>query len=105
MTIIDVYPLSPLQSGILYHSLREESASVYLLQFSYSLNGHLSADLVEDESNELFRRHDILRTAFNYDDLKKPVQLVLGERTVEFHREDLSGLTAAEQQQAIRQFR
>lgn len=105
-TIADVYPLSPLQSGILYHSLREEDASVYFLQFSYRINGPLVPALVEAAFNRLLERHDILRTVFNYSDLANPVQLVLRERKIEFHFEDLRH-TATEEafEAAVQHFR
>lgn len=105
-SIADVYPLSPLQSGILYHSLRAEDASVYFLQFSYRINGRLVPSMVEQAFNELLKRHDILRTVFNYDDLANPVQLVLRERKIEFYLEDMSHLQTEEaREEAVKNFR
>ncbi|MBC9934894.1 non-ribosomal peptide synthetase [Chitinophaga qingshengii] len=105
MTIKDVYPLSPLQSGILYHSLREDVSNVYFLQFYCRMTGPVIPALVEEAFNEIFKRHEILRTVFNYDDLKKPVQLVLQERRVEFYQEDLRHLAPSFREEAVTSFR
>ncbi|HLP60598.1 MAG TPA: condensation domain-containing protein, partial [Candidatus Deferrimicrobium sp.] len=86
----DIYTLTPTQEGMLYHALVDESSYSYFEQMSYRLQGELDIDLVEKSFHELFKRHDILRTAFVYQDIERPVQLVLRERVIDFYYEDLS---------------
>jgi amino acid adenylation domain-containing protein len=92
--IKDIYPLSPMQEGMLFHTLVEEDPSAYFVQTSYRLKGKLDLLLVEKSLNKLFKRHDALRTVFIYEDLDRPLQVVLKEekRTVDFHFEDLCPL-------------
>ncbi|MCU0289445.1 MAG: condensation domain-containing protein [Acidobacteria bacterium] len=86
----DIYTLTPLQEGILFHSLYDDSSYSYFVQVSYRLQGDLDIYLVEKSLNELFKRHDILRTAFFYKNLEQHVQVVLKDRTVGFYYEDIS---------------
>ncbi|MDC8004726.1 amino acid adenylation domain-containing protein [Aureisphaera galaxeae] len=64
-TVRDVYPLSPLQSGIYFHWLSDTSHALYLEQMSYSLSGlELNMNHVRNAYQALVDRHGILRTSF-----------------------------------------
>ncbi|MCU0288094.1 MAG: amino acid adenylation domain-containing protein, partial [Acidobacteria bacterium] len=86
----DIYTLTPMQEGMLYHALADESSYSYFEQISYHLQSELDIYLVEKSLHELFKRHAILRTAFVYKDIDRPVQLVLSNRTCDFYYQDLS---------------
>jgi amino acid adenylation domain-containing protein len=86
----DIYPLSPLQQGMFFHSLYDETSTAYFEQMSFHLRGDLNIGYIEKSLNELFKRHDILRTVFTQKTGKKLFQLVLKERTVDFYYEDIS---------------
>jgi amino acid adenylation domain-containing protein/non-ribosomal peptide synthase protein (TIGR01720 family) len=89
--IEDIYTLSPMQEGMLFHSLEDVSSASYLEQVSYRLKGELDPLLVEKTLNELFKRHDILRTFFIYDKYERPLQIVLEDRRVDFIYKDIRG--------------
>ncbi|MCP5045924.1 MAG: hypothetical protein GY940_02055, partial [bacterium] len=59
----DIYPLTPMQEGMLFHSLMEEQRSIYMEQASYRLHGTFDVPLIRKSLNRLFQRYDILRTA------------------------------------------
>ncbi|MCU0286176.1 MAG: amino acid adenylation domain-containing protein, partial [Acidobacteria bacterium] len=86
----DIYTLTPMQEGMLFHALIDEKSYSYFEQTSYRLEGELDIPLVEKSLNELFKRHDILRTAFVYKDCERRVQVVLKDRSVDFYYEDIS---------------
>ncbi|MCP5053276.1 MAG: non-ribosomal peptide synthetase, partial [bacterium] len=98
------YPLTPMQEGMLYHSFLEKS-SVYLGQASYRLHARFDIPLVEKSLNRLFKRYDILRTAFIHEDLDRPMQVVLKDREVDFYFQDLRTQTAEDQETFIKQYR
>ena len=81
--IKNIYPLSGMQEGLFFHFLLDKHSSAYFVQFSYSIQGALQSDLVEQSLNELMQRYDILRTVFvnNHDRL---LQVVLKERPIDF---------------------
>ncbi|MBD0258654.1 MAG: AMP-binding protein, partial [Cytophagales bacterium] len=99
----DIYPLSPMQEGILFTCLYNKNPHAYFEQLSYRLQGELEPQRVKESINLLIKRHPILRTAFLYQDLERPLQVVLRERTCDFRFEDLRG--AADPEAYLRQFR
>ncbi|MCU0290013.1 MAG: condensation domain-containing protein, partial [Acidobacteria bacterium] len=86
----DLYALTPMQEGMLFHALTDESSHSYFEQMSYRLHGKLDIIAAEKSLNELFKRHDILRTAFVYKDIEHPVQVVLKKRIIDFHHQDIT---------------
>ena len=87
--IKDIYPLSPMQEGIYFHSLLHEGSSAYFSQKSYRLQGKIDPVLVEQSLNEFVKRHDIMRTVFNHKKADKILQVVLKEWPVVFAFEDV----------------
>lgn len=96
--IKDVYPLSPLQKGLLFHSIYQKDASAYFVQVSYHILGALEIELVKYALQQLVNRHDILRTSFVYEEMDKPLQVVLKEKTIPLYFEDISHLNREEEQ-------
>ncbi len=95
----DLYPLSPMQEGMLFHTLYDRESAVYFQQMAYRLQGVMDEGLVERALNQLMARHDVLRTLFIHEDLERPLQLVLAERKVEFYFEDLGNITDPQQRE------
>ncbi|MGY3698972.1 non-ribosomal peptide synthetase component F/aryl carrier-like protein [Bradyrhizobium sp. USDA 3240] len=74
--IQDIYGLSPLQDGILFHHLLASRGDPYLLvsQMAFAKRGLLDGYL--GAVQEVVDRHDILRTAFVWEGLSSPAQVV-----------------------------
>ncbi|QMS92207.1 amino acid adenylation domain-containing protein [Nostoc edaphicum CCNP1411] len=75
-TIQDIYPLSPMQQGMLFHSLYAPNSGAYVIQVSYELHGSLNIPAFEEAWQYLVNRHTVLRTAFVWNKLEKPLQVV-----------------------------
>ncbi|UCH93174.1 MAG: amino acid adenylation domain-containing protein [Candidatus Aminicenantes bacterium] len=103
--IADIYPLTPMQEGMLFHFLVAKNSSIYFEQFSYRLHGYLDITILEKSLNRLFQRHHILRTAFIHQDIDRPVQVVLANRQAEFYFKDICDRTDEEKQTFIRQYK
>ncbi|MFF7163701.1 amino acid adenylation domain-containing protein [Streptomyces sp. NPDC008086] len=85
----DVLPLSPLQQGLLFHALFDESAQdVYTMQSLVEIEGPLRPALLRTAAEELFARHANLRSAFLHEDLDEPVQVVLKQVPVHWSEAD-----------------
>ncbi|EID79114.1 non-ribosomal peptide synthetase, partial [Rhodococcus opacus RKJ300 = JCM 13270] len=86
----DVWSLSPLQSGLLFHaSLAAESMDVYTAQLRIDLEGAVDAERLRAAAAGLLARHSSLRTAFVYDD-GVPAQLVVDTVDVPWREVDLT---------------
>ncbi|MCP5048322.1 MAG: AMP-binding protein, partial [bacterium] len=105
LEIEDVYPLTPMQEGMLFHSLLEGQRSIYMEQASYRLHGTFDVSLIRKSLNRLFQRYDILRTAFIHEDLDRPMQVVLPNREVTFYYEDISRQSPEERETFVREYK
>src|SRR5262245_24349313 len=74
--IEDMYPLSPLQEGLLFHALYTPEAGVYFQQLKFSLHGKLDVAAWQGAWEQVINRHPILRTAFTWTRQDKPLQVV-----------------------------
>ncbi|MBF0466512.1 MAG: amino acid adenylation domain-containing protein [Nitrospirae bacterium] len=92
----NIYSLSPLASGMLYHYLSDTTSSAYFQQMCFTITGQLNLKVFEDSWNELLKRHDVLRTIFVYKGVPEPLQIVLKERRMDFKYVDLRALTPDE---------
>ncbi len=88
--IVKIYALSPMQEGMLYHSITGRGSDVYFEQSIMTIKGELDPEIYEKSYNLLFERYEILRTAFVYKNLQKPRQVVLKDRRHELYIEDIS---------------
>src|SRR5437763_13394222 len=93
----DIYPLSPTQRGLLFHSLYEPESPVYVISVACRLVGALDVEAFERAWQMAVERHAVLRTAFVGQDLEVPLQVVLRRAALAFCNEDWSDLPAGEQ--------
>jgi non-ribosomal peptide synthase protein (TIGR01720 family) len=104
--IEDLYLLSPMQEGMLFHALYDNASAGYFEQISYTLEGEVDESLIEQSINQLIRRHPTLRTLFLHQGFERPIQLVLKERKPEFYYQDLRDLEKEHEIQTfIREFK
>ncbi|KAK9761072.1 hypothetical protein K7432_014308 [Basidiobolus ranarum] len=74
--IQDIYALSPLQDGILFHHLMTTKGDPYLLTIQMTFDNRELVDRFLDAVQQVVNRHDILRTAFVWDNICTPAQVV-----------------------------
>lgn len=75
--IQDVYPLAPLQEGILFHHLMDErGGDTYVLPTLLSMASWEHVERFIRALQNVIDRHDVLRTALLWEDLPQPVQVV-----------------------------
>ena len=92
----DVYALSPIQEGMLFHTLAEPGSGVYVDQIHTTL-GHLDRSVFQRAWSAVVERHAALRTAFVWDGVDEPLQVVRESVDLPWRVEDWRGVAAAEQ--------
>lgn len=75
--IDDIYPLTPLQNGMLFHTLSSDNPAMYVNQSVTELNGTTDPVALRLAWLQVIQQHDILRTGFVWQDLDEPLQFVM----------------------------
>ncbi|MEN5046579.1 non-ribosomal peptide synthase/polyketide synthase [Pseudomonas koreensis] len=75
----DIYPLAPLQTGILFHHLSAAQGDPYVLQAQFAFADEQRLNSFTQALQNVIQRHDILRTSLFWDGLQDPVQVVWRE--------------------------
>ncbi len=86
-----IHELSPMQQAMLFHSLMAPGSGVYVLQMSLRLTGGIDLPAFERAWRHLVARHSILRTAFFWEDLETPRQVVFREVGLEIEHSSWRG--------------
>ncbi|MFE7721631.1 amino acid adenylation domain-containing protein [Nocardia rhizosphaerihabitans] len=90
--LADVWPLSPLQYGLLFHALYDsDTADGYTVQSLLTLAGTVDAARLRGAAQALIDRHENLRVAFVETD-DGPRQLVLTDAEIRWDDIDLTGI-------------
>jgi amino acid adenylation domain-containing protein/non-ribosomal peptide synthase protein (TIGR01720 family) len=102
--IEDIYPLSPVQQGMLFHSLSEPDSGVYVTQLSCEVRGGVEVDAFERAWQEVVNQHAILRTWIAWEGLTEPLQVVQRRVKLKIERDDWRRLDRDEQQQCLERY-
>ena len=74
--VADIYPLSPMQQGMLFHSLEADAAALYINQTCVPVEG-LDVPRFAAAWDQALACHDVLRTRFwQHSGLAEPLQIV-----------------------------
>ena len=100
-SIENIYPLTPLQEGMLFHVLSNPKSTNYVLQTTYLLKFSVNSEIMFKAVAALSERYDVLRTAILYEKLAKPRQVVMKKRIPEYSFYDYSIMTVKEQESVV----
>ncbi len=95
--IADIYPLSPTQEGLLFHSLLAPEDGLYVPQIILSLSGKLDATRLRECWQLALQNHEILRSSFHWEQRDDPFQVVHEALDLAWTEIDWSALTQEEQ--------
>ncbi|MBE0342183.1 hypothetical protein E4V51_14890, partial [Paenibacillus sp. 28ISP30-2] len=104
----NVYALSPMQKGMLFHSLMEPESGAYFQQASFDQKGSFDVAVFRKSLDLLTQRHEALRTNFHMFETghsQEPLQIVFRHKDSDLSFKDLRGMQEAEQKAYIHAFK
>ncbi|MDP2320785.1 MAG: amino acid adenylation domain-containing protein [Acidobacteriota bacterium] len=94
----DLYPLTPMQEGMLFHARHEPGGPAYTEQVVWRISGAFDVAKYQQAWDALHARYDALRSVFAFEKSREPLQMVLKERKADFAFESLLAIPAAERE-------
>jgi hypothetical protein len=77
--IENIYPLSPMQEGLLFHTVMAPEAGLYMPQVVLHLAGEIDGLALEAAWRQALARHSVLRSGFYWEERDEPFQVVYRE--------------------------
>jgi amino acid adenylation domain-containing protein len=90
----DIYPLAPLQEGILFHHLLQAEGDTFIISDLLSFPSEQQFNSFVSALNKVIARHDILRTAVLWEGLNEPVQVVWKKAGLDIEKCDFSNASS-----------
>ncbi|KHD73657.1 hypothetical protein MB27_33325 [Actinoplanes utahensis] len=100
--VADIYPLTAMQAGMVFHGLEPAAAGVYLQQTTFVLEGVADPHLLAQAWLQVVDRTPVLRSAVAWADLPEPVQLVHHRVRLPVTHLDWTGLSGPARAEALR---
>jgi hypothetical protein len=89
---------------MLFYTLDTPTSSAYIVQSDFILEGSLNHSAFRRAWQHLIDRHAVLRTAFVWESLETPVQLVHSQVKLSWLQQDWRDLTTIEQRKQLAEF-
>jgi amino acid adenylation domain-containing protein/non-ribosomal peptide synthase protein (TIGR01720 family) len=100
----DLYPLSPLQQGLLFHTLYAPQSGMYFTQLVSTIPGQLDPAAFKQAWQQVLDRYPVLRTAFAWEGLPEPLQVVHRRVRMPWEELDWRGLSATGQAERLEEY-
>ena len=100
----DIYPLSHMQQGLLFHALYQPHLDAYFEQLYWVQQGGFEEALFSRAWQRVLDRHAALRASFVWEGVKDPVQVIHAALKFPCEQIDWRGVGVAEQQEHLAAF-
>ena len=102
-SVDDIYPLTPMQAGMIFHSLSQSDQGVYLEQVAFVLDGVGDLGNLIAAWQQAVDRTPILRTAITWENVDEPLQIVHRHARLPVTHLDWGGHSEAARRDALTQ--
>jgi hypothetical protein len=93
--IENIYPLAPMQEGLLFHTVMAPEAGMYMPQVVVHLAGEIDAGAIERAWRQAVQRHSVLRSGFHWEERDQPFQVVYRDASLSWTALDWSNTNDA----------
>ncbi|MFB7914714.1 amino acid adenylation domain-containing protein [Streptomyces sp. NPDC056061] len=101
---VDAWPLTRLQSGMIYHAMLHPRSAVYHDIFTYEFSGEIRQEVAREALRALVARHPQLRSTIDLESCDTAVQIVLRDLDIPVEVADLTGLDRRQQDETVRRW-
>ncbi|WP_447001975.1 non-ribosomal peptide synthase/polyketide synthase [Saccharothrix isguenensis] len=95
-SVEDIHPLTPMQAGMLFHSLVDTASTAYLDHVRLRLSGVRDEQALAAACKQVLDRTPVLRGALVWDGVEQPLQVVHGDVTLPTTLHDWRALSVEE---------
>src|SRR5688500_18535853 len=88
----EIYEMNAAQKGMLYYYLKKADANLFNVQLSFVINGPFDLEIFKEGIRVVQAQHDVLRSAFRWEEVEKPLQIILKEYPASVSFYDVSHL-------------
>jgi tyrocidine synthetase-3 len=99
--IDDIYALTPMQEGILFHYLKDPGSDIYFEQLCLEIAGEIDFELFEKAWNFVIETNEMLRATFRWEKIENPIQVILKKHRLQPKYHDLSGEKSSEKKTRV----
>ncbi len=99
--IQDIFALTPMQEGMLFHYLKDPGSEYYFEQLSLEIYSEIDVEFFEKAWNFVIGTNEMLRTVFRWEKLENPIQVVLKEYKLQPRYCLLTGNDAGEKKRKL----
>ncbi|WNZ08509.1 non-ribosomal peptide synthetase [Streptomyces sp. 11x1] len=99
--VADVYPLTPMQAGMLFHTLSDPEGTSYVERMTYVLDGVRDPEVLSEAWQHTADGLEALRTQVVWEGVERPLAVVRRRVELPVDQVDWRGLSAVEQEEAL----
>ncbi|MET9696662.1 amino acid adenylation domain-containing protein [Streptomyces sp. NPDC006529] len=100
----DIHPLTPMQAGMLFHTLSEPGSGAYFEQLTFALDGVRDPHLLAAAWQSVADHTEVLRSSLVWQGTERPLMVVGRRAELPVTHLDWRTLTAEQQRGALRAF-
>lgn len=87
-----IYPLTPLQEGMLYHKIIDKTSTNYVVQNIFEINEEIDSEKLKASIELVIEKHEVLRSNIIYENVSIPRQIVVDGRVADVSIIDYSNM-------------
>ncbi len=99
-----IYPLSPMQQGMLFHTIEAPNSGMYCQQLSCTIQGNFNLAAFQQAWQQVLERHTVFRTLFVWENRKQPLQVVRKSVELPWFIDDWRQFTPQKQQESLKSY-
>jgi amino acid adenylation domain-containing protein len=99
--IADIFALTPMQEGILFHYLKDTEHNYYYEQLSLEISGEIHVDFFNMAWDVVIETNEMLRAVFRWKKVENPIQIILNQYKLQPKFHDFSDKNAGERKKCL----